>query len=78
MAIDFKRGTLLKARLTDNDLTLKWLCHRLLEYSVDISISTLSLILNNGYRNKELTETVLTMTGKILDRYEEAMRPHSK
>ena len=78
MGLELKRSTQLKARLIDNDLSLKWRCHRLQEYNVSVSIPTISLVLNGGYRNPEMTETVLTMTEKILDRYEAAMKPYSK
>lgn len=78
MKTNYKKSSILRLRLAENDLTLKWLKNRLEEYGMSISVSTLSLILNNNYSNKEMNDAAITIAEKILDRYEEAMKPTVK
>ena len=74
MEIELSRGTKIKLRLVENDLPLKWLVSRLVEYGVSITAPTLSQILNNKYYKGNVMETALTMSEKILDKYESAMK----
>ena len=68
MKTNYKKSSILRLRLAENDLTLKWLKNRLEEYGMSISVSTLSLILNNNYSNKEMNDAAITIAEKILDR----------
>lgn len=66
-------GNDVKSRLAKFNLTKIWLLNQLSKRGINLSVTTLSLILSGSYSGKEKAMLVITESSKILDQYEAAM-----
>lgn len=68
----FERVKMIKARLTQHNLTVLWLIsHLYTEHGIEIDKPGMSHVLNGDRLVGEKTERVIECSEKILDRYEE-------
>lgn len=66
-------GNDIKSRLAKFNLTKIWLHNQLSKRGINLSVTTLSLILSGSYSGKEKASMVIDEASKILDKYEAAM-----